>query len=221
MATDQTAPGELELVREFVNSLDLETGVDELSGARPLAEWLAERDLIPARTRLSGADLRRAVELREALRGLLLANNGVPPRPADVEILDRATASAELAVRLRGQGETVLEPRGSGLDAAIGRLAAIVFEATVNGTWERLKACPADDCHWAFYDHSRNRSGTWCTMAVCGNRSKVRAYRQRATTARRRTRSGARRVNDYSSQRVMTSSRPPAGPLNESKPRLR
>lgn len=184
MATDQTAPGGLELVREFVNSFDLETGVDELSSAKQLAAWLAERELVPPGTRLSGADLRRAVELREALRGLLLANNGVPLRAADVEIVDRATAGAELSVRLVGEGATELEPRGSGLDAAIGRVAAIVFEATVNGTWERLKACPADDCHWAFYDHSRNRSGTWCTMAVCGNRSKVRAYRQRATTDR-------------------------------------
>lgn len=181
MATNEKAPGELELVREFVNSLDRETGVEELSGAKQLSEWLAERELVPTGTRLSGADLRRAVELREALRGLLLANNGVPIRAADVEIVDRETASAELAVRLRGEGATALEPRGTGLDAAVGRLAAIVFEATVNGTWTRLKACPADDCQWAFYDHSRNRSGTWCTMAVCGNRSKVRAYRQRAT----------------------------------------
>ncbi|HEV2869799.1 MAG TPA: CGNR zinc finger domain-containing protein, partial [Actinomycetota bacterium] len=30
-----------------------------------------------------------------------------------------------------------------------------------------------------FYDHSTNRSGTWCTMSVCGNRRKARAYRRR------------------------------------------
>ena len=65
-------------------------------------------------------------------------------------------------------------------------IVAIVYEAMVDGTWERLKACPADDCHWAFYDHSKNRSGTWCTMDVCGNRAKVRAYRER------RGRAGAR-----------------------------
>lgn len=183
MATNQTAPGELELVREFVNSLDIETGVDELSSAKQLAEWLAERGLVPAGTKLSGADLKRAVELREALRGLVLANNGVPLRAADVEVVDSATASAELAVRLHGDGDTKLEPQGSGLDASVGRLAAIVFESKVDGSWARLKACPADDCHWAFYDHSRNRSGTWCEMAVCGNRSKVRAYRERRTVA--------------------------------------
>jgi predicted RNA-binding Zn ribbon-like protein len=181
MASNQTAPGDLELVREFVNTLDLETGAEteELSSPQRLRDWLAERELIPAGAKLDGSDLARAVELREALRGLLLANNGVPPRDRDVRIVDRATASSELAVRLRGAGTAELEPRGSGLDAAIGRMAAIVFEAMVDGRWERLKACPADDCHWAFYDHSRNRSGTWCEMAVCGNRSKVRAYRER------------------------------------------
>jgi predicted RNA-binding Zn ribbon-like protein len=201
MATNQTAPGELELVREFVNTLDLEDEAEQLSSPQRLRDWLAEHELIPSGAKLDGSDLARAIELREALRGLLLANNGVPPRDRDVRIVDSATASSELAVRLRGAATAELEPRGSGFDAAIGRLAAIVFEAIVDGRWERLKACPADDCHWAFYDHSRNRSGTWCEMAVCGNRSKVRAYRERRErspqTARRRTRSGARRASDY------------------------
>jgi predicted RNA-binding Zn ribbon-like protein len=185
MATNQTAPGDLELVRSFVNTLDKETGVDELSTPKELGEWLAGHDLIPRGTTLRPRDLRRAVELREALRGLLLANNGGALRRRDVDTLDREAASAELTIRFRDDGDAELEPRGSGLDAAIGRLAAVVFEARVDGTWPRLKACPADDCEWAFYDHSRNRSGTWCTMAVCGNRSKVRRYRQRGAESSR------------------------------------
>jgi predicted RNA-binding Zn ribbon-like protein len=186
MATNQTAPGELELVREFVNTLDIETGTEteELSSPRRLRDWLARRRLIPAATKLGESDLARAIEFREALRGLMLANNGGSLRERDVRIVNRATASAELAVRVRDDGRIELEPRGSGLETAIARLAAIVFEATVDGRWQRLKACPADDCHWAFYDHSRNRSGTWCVMAVCGNRSKVRAYRERITANR-------------------------------------
>ena len=64
-----------------------------------------------------------------------------------------------------------------------GRLLAIVVEAQAAGTWARLKACPAEDCHWAFYDASRNRSRTWCSMQGCGNRAKARAYRARHYTA--------------------------------------
>ena len=187
MATNQTAPGNLELVRQFVNTLDKDTGEDLLSTPRELRGWLADHDLLPGKTKLGDADLRRAVELRESLRGLLLANNGDDVRRSDIETLDQAAASAELTVRFRDDGGAELEPCRSGLDAAVGRLAAIVFEARVDRRWPRLKACPADDCGWAFYDHSRNRSGTWCTMAVCGNRSKVRAYRNRATADAKRS----------------------------------
>ena len=59
-------------------------------------------------------------------------------------------------------------------------MLAIVAASIADGTWERLKACAADDCHWAFYDHTRNRSGRWCSMAVCGNRAKVERFRERA-----------------------------------------
>ena len=58
-------------------------------------------------------------------------------------------------------------------------MLAIVAAAQAEGTWERLKSCPATDCRWAFYDKSRNRSAVWCNMAVCGNRAKVRSYRER------------------------------------------
>jgi predicted RNA-binding Zn ribbon-like protein len=62
---------------------------------------------------------------------------------------------------------------------ALGRLLAIVSGAIADGSWERLKACREHSCEWAFYDHTKNRSGAWCTMDVCGNRAKARAYRER------------------------------------------
>ena len=70
-------------------------------------------------------------------------------------------------------------PAGTGVDVALARIGSIVREAMLAGTWERLKVCPADDCQWAFYDRSRNRSRTWCQMEDCGNRAKVRAFRER------------------------------------------
>jgi predicted RNA-binding Zn ribbon-like protein len=65
------------------------------------------------------------------------------------------------------------------VDGALAELIARVHRAQMDGTWDRLKVCPDTTCHWAFYDGSRNRSSRWCNMGVCGNRHKVRAFRER------------------------------------------
>lgn len=173
-----SAPGDLELVREFVNTLDVETGAEELADPDALAVWLRGRNLLRggAATRAELAEARR---LREALRVLLLANNGVSMRKEAAAALNRAARRAGLGVRFQAGGTASLEPTAAGVDRALGRLLAIVAAAMADGTWSRLKACRADDCRWAFYDRARNRSRAWCSMAVCGNRTKARAYRRR------------------------------------------
>lgn len=164
------APGRLALVERFVNA--------ELTTPEAFAGWLAEHGLAGSGAGWTRADVERAVELREGLRALLLANNGVAAEPAaDVG------RDAPLGVRVGASGRLELEPLGTGIAAPLGRLLAIVVEAQAAGTWARLKACPAEDCHWAFYDASRNRSRTWCSMQGCGNRAKARAYRARHYTA--------------------------------------
>jgi predicted RNA-binding Zn ribbon-like protein len=175
----KAAPGELNHIRQLVNTLDLETHEDDLRDPPALAAWLSERDLLTGDEPLTDADLRQARSVREALRKLMLANNGAPLEAGAVDALNAAAKSAELAVRFDAQGDAELAPVRSGFDGAVGRLLAIVFCAMAAGTWERMKACPADDCEWAFYDWSKNRSGTWCDMAVCGNRAKARSYRGR------------------------------------------
>jgi predicted RNA-binding Zn ribbon-like protein len=183
----EAAPGQLEHVRQFVNTLDVETGTDELDAPAKLASWLAERDLLDARAEVGEAELRRAIELREALRMLLLANNGAALDGHAIETLNRIASGAKLSVRFDPQGSPALAVKSSGPGAAVAPIVAVVYEAMANGTWSRLKACRADDCQWAFYDRSRNRSGTWCDMAVCGNRAKARAYRDRHARDRRRS----------------------------------
>ncbi|WP_199845980.1 CGNR zinc finger domain-containing protein, partial [Streptomyces europaeiscabiei] len=59
----------------------------------------------------------------------------------------------------------------------VSRVAAAVAEALTAGTWQRLKACEAPDCHWAYYDRSPAGRGRWCSMQVCGARAKMRRYR--------------------------------------------
>ena len=56
---------------------------------------------------------------------------------------------------------------------------AVIHESQTAGNWTRLKTCPGHDCGWVFFDNSRNGGSTWCSMQVCGNRAKARAYRRR------------------------------------------
>ncbi|MFL5836415.1 MAG: CGNR zinc finger domain-containing protein [Solirubrobacteraceae bacterium] len=174
----QNAPGDLEAVRAFVNTVDLEDGAEELSDPPSLVRWLADHELIEPGTEATKADVRNAIAVREALRRQLLANNGADVDAASVDTLRAAARRARIGLDFRADG-THLEPQAGGVDGALGRLLGRVHAAQHEGTWARLKACPWHTCHYAFYDHTKNRSGVWCTMEVCGNRAKAKAYRER------------------------------------------
>ena len=178
------APGELELVRRFVNTRDVEEGTDELDGPEALLGWFVGMELLDAGASADERDLQRALALREGIRSLLLANNGEEVEPARLRELNRAAGSMCLTVRFDVEGSPTFEPESSGISAALGRILAAAVRAADEGIWGRLKVCPNDACQWAFYDRSKNRSGRWCTMEVCGNRMKARAFRQRQSTAR-------------------------------------
>jgi len=172
------APNELALLEAFVNTVDLEDGDEELGTPEALGAWLAEHELAAPGEAFSHADLTAAITVREALRGLLLANNGGELAPTVPATLNAAADRAQLTVALDDAGRARVEPQAAGIDRALGRLLGIVASAQADGSWERLKACPWHTCHVAFYDHSRNRSRTWCSMAVCGNRAKAQTYRR-------------------------------------------
>ena len=93
-------------------------------------------------------------------------------------MLEEAAARGRLVIRFDA-GESRLEPAAQSVDGALADLVGIVYTAMADGTWSRLKACRRDVCGWLFYDRSRNRSAVWCQMAVCGNRVKTKAYRER------------------------------------------
>ena len=171
--SDRPAPGELLLIEQFVNTLDTEEGTDALDGAWPVSAGLAPGDL-------GADDVARLVRFREALRSVLLAHNGVELEDEVVGELAVLGRDASVVVGFGPSGEPRLEAAASvGASAVMARLLAVIARADAEGPWERLKVCPADDCLWAFYDFSRNHSRTWCDMRVCGNRAKVREYRER------------------------------------------
>jgi predicted RNA-binding Zn ribbon-like protein len=171
------APGDLELVRDFVNTLDILPGTDEIGDPASLASWLAEHRLVPTRPTLTEEDLGRARSLREALRALLLANAGFPLAPECAEAFEGLVGSARFRVRADEAGRLELLPTDAGgLDHAIGGLASIVLAAQQGGSWPCLKVCA--ECHWALYDRTKNHSAAWCGPQ-CGSRVRVRRHRRR------------------------------------------
>jgi len=176
----EPAPGALRIVQAFVNTVDREHGPDLLDDGDGFAEWL-ERNLLPADGAAAGVSDAR--DVREALRSLLLANNGEPHDPHAQVVLERAARRAQLEPTFPPDGATLV-PRASGADAAVGRILAAAFAAMLDGSWTRLKACRAELCGWAFYDRSTNASATWCSMSVCGGRAKAGAYYRRRRAAR-------------------------------------
>lgn len=155
------APGDLEHLRRFVNTRDLELGTDTLH------TWFDRPE-----------DLERAIELREALRALLLSNaTGAPPPAVARQTIERVGRRAPLRV----DGELRLVPAG---DAQLARLLAIAVAAQADGSWLRLKACPGDACQWALYDRTRSRTRRWCAATKCGARTRSREYRRRQAEGR-------------------------------------
>jgi predicted RNA-binding Zn ribbon-like protein len=163
----------LGLVESFVNSANLEDDVDRLDG-----QWFEHHGLLESGVGARTRALERARAVREALRVLAVANNG---EPADVQgaaaVLDAQARRSRLAVTF--QRGFRLEASARGVDAALGTLLARVALAMADGSWSRFKACRSETCRWVFIDRARNRSRQWCSMEICGNRSKARAYRRR------------------------------------------
>lgn len=183
-------PIEIKIVNEFLNTLDLERfgeharkpeeEREELRSPEGLKRWLVERGLLGKEETVTEADRELAVAVRDALRSAAWANSSgaamdkQPPEDASMVIGD-----LPLLVHLGEDRRPTLVSGTNGVRGALGRILADVVIAASKGTWDRLKICNAEDCQWAYYDHSKSRTGRWCAMETCGNRHKTRRYRRR------------------------------------------
>ncbi len=174
------APGRLELLQRFVNTHnhDFPGEWDRIGTPEKASAWLREKRLLAPGDAVSDADVARLRELREAIRALALANQGLRPDADATEAI--RSASTPLRVSVDATGRTALEPERGGVDGAVATLLGILHEAQLTGQWSRLKGCR--QCEYAFFDRSKNRSAAWCAMSICGNRTKNRAYYRRRTT---------------------------------------
>lgn len=187
MAERDTAPGVVGLVQAYVNTVDLQDGPEEFTDPARLRAWLVVRHLLEPGAEVGEPDLKNAVALREAIRGVIGANSGGAVYPIDLATLNEAAARSRLRPRFGPDGKPRLEPDAPGTVGAMGRIVAAVYAAMADPDWSRLKLCSSSTCRWAFYDRSHNHSSRWCTMASCGNREKARRFRsQRAGDGARR-----------------------------------
>jgi len=174
------APGDLEVVRAFVSLHDHTAGSDDglPPSAATIEAWLRSSTLLGDEP-VSDEDLRWAIDVHGALRTRVVANPATTHAVEADRVLDDAVARTGLTPRFGAAG-AALEPTRTGIRRAIGRVLAVAFLAGLDDdTWSRFRGCADPTCRAVFWDRSKNRSGRWCSMSSCGNRAKVRAYRER------------------------------------------
>lgn len=180
-----TAPEDLESLRSFLSLHDHVPG-DRSSlppDAASLRWWLVANGFVRDREEVSDEEATWALEVRAALVAKVRETMGEAPDRAAADLLDRAAGRAGLRPCFGCDDQPPIHVDADGVPGAIGRLLGAAFLAEIDGRWERFRICGDPTCSSLFYDRSRNRSGRWCSMATCGNRNKVRAFRERHASA--------------------------------------
>ncbi len=176
------APAPLDLVQDFANTEIPVWAVDDIATPDALGSWLRARGLLGRDEPVDPAEFVRARALRAVLRDL--GRRNARGAGADDDLRSAFSPVADEAVvrfELDGEGVVRLVPAATGVDGALAEIVTRVHAAQASGEWRRLKSCPGPHCGWLFYDGSRNASSRWCSMSICGNRTKTAAYRRRRT----------------------------------------
>ncbi|WP_372661172.1 CGNR zinc finger domain-containing protein [Amycolatopsis kentuckyensis] len=177
------APGGLGFVHDLLNTrsagrprqpdllADVASAQDWADGA--LTAWAEETGQVVPAVTLGEDDLDPLRDLRVDLHAHVARADGLAPEH-----------QAGVVLRLGPDGRVRPEPRGTGWRALASLALIAISEAQAADTWRRLKACRNHRCEAAFFDRSRNNSGTWHDVRVCGNPANLRAYRERQRAER-------------------------------------
>ncbi|MFJ8361760.1 CGNR zinc finger domain-containing protein [Streptomyces sp. NPDC093984] len=181
------APDGLAFVQEFMDTIaagkprredllaDLSTAQEWLDGA--LSDWAHATAAAPLAVTLEQDDLDRLRDFREDLRHAAAATSAGEQENGGA---GAATLPAvPVSMQWDDSGRIQAVPRGSGWRKVASLATVEVFKAQLDGSWCRIKACRNPRCAVAFYDRSRNNSGVWHNVKVCGNAANLRAYRAR------------------------------------------
>lgn len=135
---------------------------------------------------------RRSIALREAIwRAFDRIAREREPETADLTLISAEAADAYGSARVMrdGGGYAWTWPDSDDLSRPLWPIArGAVDVLTTPEERERLRECASDTCAWVFVDRTKNHSRRWCDMGGCGNRSKVRAFRERQKSTVRTSR---------------------------------
>jgi hypothetical protein len=178
------APGGVALVQDFLNTKAIEEHPDLLADpvlaqswvTNAVQAWSTTRGDVQLPPTLTPTDVTKLHALRATIAGLVNGDAGGSP----------GIGSVPASFALSDSGEVRLDPAGSGWRWLASALWGEILLSQETGTWRRLKQCHNSDCRSTFYDRSKNNSGVWHNVKVCGNAANLRASR-----ARRRQHSGS------------------------------
>ncbi|MCP1518936.1 putative RNA-binding Zn ribbon-like protein [Pseudomonas migulae] len=130
----------------------------------------------------------QARSLREWFRGFVLKYKGQPLEASaltELEALNRLLERDEKYTQITLQdGETpklawALKRRWRSPDSLLLPLGEVLAQFVSEEDFTNVKCCEGPSCTLMFVDHTRGRKRRWCSMAVCGNRAKAAAHRER------------------------------------------
>ena len=186
---------------DFLNSIatPVDTPIDWLDSGDGLLKWLAQAKLVPAdalddlKARAMPGELDKVASqsrtLREWFRGFVHKYMGrrLPPKALQElgplnKLLERDETFSQLS-RHHERDRDRLELRTMRRWRSPENLLLPIGEALAKFVCEEdfanIKACEGHRCTLVFADHSRRRARRWCSMAICGNRAKQAAHRDR------------------------------------------
>jgi len=186
---------------DFLNSIatPIDTPIDWLESGDGLLEWLDQAKLVPAnaldavKERAMPGELDKvadqARDLREWFRSFVQKHMGRPLPPKALRelgplnrLLERDETFSQISRQRHGDGDRLelqLMRRWRSPESLLLPIGEALAKFVCEVDFATVKACEGHSCTLVFADHTRRRARRWCSMAICGNRAKQAAHRQR------------------------------------------
>ena len=190
---------------DFLNSIatPVDTPMDWIADGEGLLHWLGQAGLVPGdvlrdmREKAPPGELDQIADQARSLRewfrdfvrrhkGRRLSAGALGELEPLNRLLERDRSFSRIVPGPEGPGFFSLQPvrRWDNSDALLLAVAEALAQLVCAEDFSQVKACEGPTCTLLFADHTRGHARRWCSMALCGNRAKQAAHRQRLKAQR-------------------------------------